>query len=189
MTSNKTSLLQSTLQELRALRQEIQEVKSTVIRIEATGISRPTPLSSTTTSIGQLPPARRLLQDIANRPPVLSPCWYHRKHGIATYLPNCPGPKSCSWNQEKELRKMQETINKLKPKKPSLQQRLASIRNSTPPNQQVPLTTPVPVLPNIENPSWNQLMDIENTPPTGNLNNEAPPSSSLEEDLLMSESE
>lgn len=133
-------------------------------------------------------PARQLLQDIYNRPAVKGPCWYHNRHGIATNLNNCPGPSFCSWNQEEEVKKMQDLINKCQKKNPA-QRRLAASRvdNSSQSNHVSVSPPTVPVQPISIPPtaSWSDLMDKENQQPFAN-----PPvvPHSLE-DLLMSESE
>lgn len=77
-------------------------------------------------------PARKLLNEIANRPIPIITCWYHKKHGIATNPNSCPGPPACSWDQTAEVTKMKQLIQKVTKTSTPAQKRISMERAKQP---------------------------------------------------------
>lgn len=100
MVANNYSLLQSILSELQQLRRDVNQ------RNTPATINTQTPTGNHGHPYPRIKAARQLLHNITNQPPKIGHCWYHIRHGIATNPRNCPGPKSCSWNQVDEVTKM-----------------------------------------------------------------------------------
>lgn len=93
--------------------------------------SRSNNSNTPTTKIG---PARKLLNKINNKPTKLGFCWYHKAHGIATNIANCPGPEFCSFDLQLEIAKIKSVIAKLS-------------KTSTPAQNRLPLKTSQPNAP------------------------------------------
>lgn len=126
MTSNTQNILKDILNELKHLRQDVHQNRQ---HRSAT--------RSPNNNSGHTPgPARKLLNEIAARETILGPCWYHKRHGIATNPNNCPGPTHCSWNQNAEIKKMQEAILRANRKVPP-QKRSQAERKTTDTNDKI----------------------------------------------------
>lgn len=185
MTSN--NILNNILTELKQLRQDANRSR------ENRSASRPThshgnPSTSRPTHPNVPGPARKLLQDIANRPTPINICWYHKRHGIATNPKNCPDPSLCSWNQDEEIKKMKAAIKKARTYATPAQNRLTKTQtetNKTPgtvaaTNQTATTIAPSTPTTPVETPTpqnWYEQIEIDAVNET------------LENDLLLSESE
>lgn len=190
------SVLTDILDELKELRKELRSSNNR--RISS---SERTAASATKTA--DLPPARKLLHDIANRPKQVGICWYHRQHGIATITSNCPGPSGCSFNMAQEVEKMKKLIKLHSPS--PVQSRL---KNNGPPtkapiNDATIRTKTRPQLATMKKPEPERTsVSIDLQPVSGHhlpldWSEELPEkmetsenmSKELEEDLLLSDSE
>lgn len=189
-TSNKTdSILNNILVELKTLRQDVHNLQRK--RNVSTGSNRQSPQ--------QLPPARKLLQEIADRPVNLGKCWYHKTYGIQANPANCPGAAYCSFNMAEEITKMKKLIEKFN--KTPAQQRLTTARKQQSAKENVMddptkryQTKPMPVssskkkvspAPETGNEtSWADTVAMET-----NEKDDTKIPSDLETDLLLSDSE
>lgn len=123
MANNNNTLLNKVLIELQSLRRDVTGIQHTLIRMEyteagkenssiQTNNSKRTARSrSSSITPRSTPPARRLLQQIADRP-IPKICWYHRTHGLKVNPGNCPGAPECSFDMAKEIQKMKDVIAK-----------------------------------------------------------------------------
>lgn len=121
MATTKT-ILSEILSELKTLRTEVKQKQRTASKSPAS--------SSFRQRQSTLPPARKLLQNIANTPKPIPKCWYHKQHGIATNPGSCPGPEFCSFNYQAEIDKMKKLIaqHSVSP----IQQRIVVAPNNAP---------------------------------------------------------
>lgn len=81
------------LHELVAIRNTIQLAQQSLNRVEQQ--LKKAPMQSTPDR--PLPPARRLLQEVANRDFVQEICFHHRRFGKATNPRDCPGAPECKF--------------------------------------------------------------------------------------------
>lgn len=136
-----SKLLAEILAEMKQLRTDINRQSNIGNR------SRPQQRSTSNSTAKQPPPARKLLQDIANRPIPKPICWYHQRHGIATKPTNCPGPTMCSWNQDEEVAKLKTIIATMNQNSTPAQKRLTTIRPFQQPDTVAATATIVKPLP------------------------------------------
>lgn len=138
-----TKLLQDILTELKQLRNDINRPPRHRSTSTTNHISRTRQPLITSNNIGPthnrpnnkpqsttIGPARSLLNDIYNRPKPLEHCWYHKRHGIAANMNNCPGPEHCSFNLQEEIVKMQTTIKRITTTSTKAQKRLETARST-----------------------------------------------------------
>lgn len=178
MDNNK--LLQDILTELKQLRNDINRPPrnrstSTTNHISRTrqplttsnniGPTQNKPTNKPQTTIG---PARSLLNDIYNRPTPLEHCWYHKRHGIAANMNNCPGIEHCSFNLQEEIAKMQATIKRITTTSTKAQKRLETARSTPKPTTSVNIAATIQTskenAPPAENPTtqdWVTQIEME----------------------------